>query len=229
MGVTISFDRHLVSDKLLSVTSSGYTVWKMPDLTFDFTWYKDTKGYRLVPARPLKRRLGQSILDTNPADVQPARIVRKGGALQSYRPIEISGLFRRFIDMCHSDEGVLEFIELYGPLTHDGLRKDGDIVPALIDQAKDMSDVLRGRIIATPLNRLNASIVTSSDGKPRLKVSPACLLDAMWLQLAQTKSVTKFKQCHQCGRSFPISERRADARFCSVKCKTKYHSLKRSR
>ena len=35
----------------------------MPDLTLDFTWYRDPKGYRLIPAKVPKLRPGQSILD----------------------------------------------------------------------------------------------------------------------------------------------------------------------
>jgi hypothetical protein len=210
----------------LSVTFIGD---EMPDLTFDFTWYKDRKGYRLIPAKPSRRR---SILDAKAGDVQPARIVRNGGTLQSYRPLEFfPNLFSRFIDMAKSENGVLEFVEKFGPLTHDGLRRDGDVVPAVIDQAENMSQVLRGRIIAMPLNSLNASLVTERNDI-RLKVSPACLIDALWLQLAQAKSVTNFRECPQCHRSFMTgrrTNRRADAKFCSIECKTKFHSLERSR
>src|SRR5262249_8260597 len=203
----------------------------MPELTFNFTWYKDPKGYRLIPASPLSRRFGQSILDVAAADFRPARIVRNGGALQPYRPLDIPSLFRRFIDMSRSDEDVLKFVEKFGPLTHDGLRRNGDIVPAVIEQAETMSQALRGRIIAMPLNKLNVSIVTDHNSGMRLKMHPACLLDALWLQLAQAKSVTNFRECLQCGRSFMAggAGRRADAKFCSDKCRIEFNSLKRSR
>ena len=95
-----------------------------------------------------------------------------------------------------------------------------------------MSEVLRGGIIAMPLNRLIASIETDHKGEIRLKVRPACLLDALWLQLALAKSVSKFRECRQCQKSFMAgggSGRRMDAKFCSIECKTKYFSLKRSR
>jgi hypothetical protein len=45
-------------------------------------------------------------------------------------------------------------------------------------------------LVAVPLvchYKLNASIVTDHNAM-RLKVSPACLLDALWLQLAQAQS-----------------------------------------
>jgi len=205
----------------------------MPDLTFDFTWYKDPKGYRVIPAKPIKLRPGQSILDVPLADIQPARIVRKGGALQSYRPLEVfPKLFKRFIDMATSEKGLKDFIERFGPLTHDGLREHGDSVPHLLRHAEDMSQTLRGRLIGMPLNALNVAIETDEKRHMRLKVSPACLLDALWLQLVQEKSVTNFRECPQCHRTFMTgrgTDRREDAKFCSFECKTKFHSLQRSR
>jgi hypothetical protein len=203
----------------------------MPDLTFDFTWYKDAKGYRLIPPKSWKRRPGQSILDARMSDIQPARIVRNGGALQSYRPLEVPRLFSRFINKAKSENGVLEFVERFGPLTHDGLHRNGDVVPAVIEQAENMSQALRGQIIAMPLHSLNASIVTDN-GRMRLKVRPACLLDALWLQLAQAKSVTNFRECLHCHGSFIAgggADRRADAKFCSDECRIEFNSRKRSR
>ncbi len=200
----------------------------MPELTFDFVWYRDPKGYRLIPAKPLRLRKGQSILanldDLNPSDIQPARIIRNGGALQHYQPLKIAGLFRKFIDMSRSDEGVLKFVETYGPLTHDGLRRNGDIVPAMINQAEEMFEVVRGRIVGMPLNKLNVSIVTGHSGEIRLKVTPACLLDALWLQLAQAQSgpnKTKLRFCAQCDKPLD-ADKRADAKFCSDKCRVNY-------
>jgi hypothetical protein len=206
----------------------------MPDLTFDFTWYRDPKGYRLIPARTPKRRPGQSLLDVRVADVQPARIVRNGSDLQSYRPLDkFPNLFRYFIGMPRSEKGVLEFVERFGPLTSKGLRRDGDVVPAVIEQAESMSQALRGGLVATTLNKLNASIV-AEDNMMRLKVSPVCLLDALWLQLAQAKSrgSATFRECLHCHKLFmvgPGTDRRADAKFHSDECQIAFNSLKRSR
>jgi hypothetical protein len=198
----------------------------MPDLIFDFTWYKDPKGYRLIPARPQKRRPGQSFLDAIPGE--PARIIRNGGALQSYRPLDnFPDLFKHFINIPRTEKGVLEFVEKFGLLTY-----DGDVVPAIIDQAEEMAQVLRGRIIAMSLNKLNAKIVADHNGM-RLKVSPTCLVDALWLQLAQAKSgPANFRECLQCHKLFMAGggeERRADAKFCTDKCRIEYHSLARTR
>jgi hypothetical protein len=204
----------------------------MPVLSFDFTWYRDPKGYRLIPAKPIRLRKGQSILDTSPSDVQPARIVRNGGALQSYRPLVDEFLSTRVVEQfmaTTSEQGMLEFVKTFGPLTHDGLRGKGEIVPALIEQAETMSQVIHGGIVAMPLNKLNAAIIADNIAL-RLKLSPANLLDALWLQLAQSNRHS-FRHCLQCGKSFVIGSghRRTDAKFCSDDCRIEYNSLRRSR
>ena len=198
---------------------------EMPDLTLDFTWFKDPKGYRLVPAK-LPRRPGQSINDVPMRDIEPARVVRNRGALQSYRPLEhFPALFDRFINTATSETGVLEFIKNFGPLTHDGLGGKGDVVPNIIDQARAMA----GGPGTALVKKLNASITVERDGV-RLKLWPACLLDALWLQLAQANAISK--QCPQCRKPFRIGvavNRRKDARFCSDDCRIKFNSLERSR
>ena len=204
----------------------------MPNLTLDFTWYRDPKGYRLIAAKASKLRPGQSWPDGRPSDVQPARIVRNGGELQSYRPRLDDGVFSatlldRFLAVKAEDD-VLGFVETFGPLTHEGLRRKGDVVPAVIDEAQEMAAVLNGRISGVPL-KFNAHIITDTDGL-RLKVWPASLLDALWLLIAQSGR-DRFRQCSQCRISFIIGSghRRADARFCSDECRIKFNSLKRSR
>ena len=202
----------------------------MPDLTFDFTWYKHARGYRLIPAKPIPLRPGQSILDARIEDIQPARIVPNGGPLQRYRPLDkFENLFEHFIRKAKSESGVLEFINAYGPLTNDGLRRGGEVVPRMIDAAAEMAKA--GSIVAMPLNKLNVSVV-KDNGRMRLKISPACLLDALWLQLAQASGSGSFRECVKCGKPFVAGvrgNRRADARFCSDKCRIEFNSLQRSR
>jgi hypothetical protein len=207
----------------------------MPDLIFDFTWYRHADGYRLIEAKPIPRRRGQSSLDISSRDIQPARIAPNGGPLQSYRPLDkFPNLFRYFIGMPKTGVGALEFIERFGPLTYNGLKKDGEVVPAIIDHANEMSQAAGGGIVAMALNKLNASILVTEHNIMRLKVSPVCLLDALWLQLAQAKSggMASFRECQQCQTLFPTgigTDRRADAKFCSDTCRIKFNSLKRSR
>jgi hypothetical protein len=96
-----------------------------------------------------------------------------------------------------------------------------------------MSQALRGRIVGMPLRPLNASIV-SDNGKMRLKISPACLLDAIWLQLVQEQSAgaANLRECDYCHKLFMAgvgTDRRADAKFCSDKHRIEFNSLERRR
>src|SRR5262249_45975617 len=213
--------------KISSITSSD-TENAMPDLTFDFTWYKHAHGYRLIPAKPFPR--GKSIMDALIDDIQPARIVPNGGPLERYRPLnEFENLFEHFIRKAKSEGGVLEFINAFGPLTNDGLRRGGEVVPRMIEVAEEMAKA--DSIVAMSLHKLNVSIVTEN-GRMRLKVSPACLLDALWLQLVQASGSGSFRECAKCHRPFVAGvrgNRRADARFCSDECRIEFNSLQRSR
>ena len=94
----------------------------MLDLSIDFTWFQDTQGYRLIPAKPIALRRGQSILDVPSREIQPARIVRHGGKLRSYQPFEFPSdlLIKEFIGATKSENGMLEFVKRFGPLTYEG-------------------------------------------------------------------------------------------------------------
>jgi hypothetical protein len=202
----------------------------MPELSLDFKWYRDLKGYRFIEAKPVPLRRGQSILDVPFRGdwSEFARIVRKGGKLQSYRPLDVSSkLFKIFIDKAKTESGVYDFVTKYGPLTYEGLKGGGEIVRELMDRAEDMSQAIGGRILAMPLKPLNVSIHTER-GRLRLKITPACLLDALWLQLAQAKDERAGpRQCEHCDKTF--LGRRADAKFCSDACRIAFNSLERTR
>jgi hypothetical protein len=200
----------------------------MPNLTFDFTWYRDSKGYKLVPAKCGDRKV--PILDRPSSDIQPARVVRLDGKLESYRPK--TDLWLSFITL-QTEPSVVDFIKKWGPLTHAGLRGKGDLVRDVLDEAEEMKHVSMGKIILPRL--LNKLVVTliRENGELRLKVRPACLLDDLWLQFAQANSrVAKFKRCRQCDEQFAAGAgfgRRADAEFCSDECRKRFNSLARSR
>ena len=195
----------------------------MPELSLDFKWYRDLKGYRLIEAKPVVLRRGQSILDVPFRRDQFARIVRNGGKLQSYRPFDVSSkLFKIFIDKAKTESGVYDFVTKYGPLTYEGLKGGGEIVREVMAQAEDMSQAIGGHTLAMPLNALNVSLYTER-GRLRLKVSPTCLLDALWLQLAQAKDERAGpRQCEHCHTTF--LGRRADAKFCSDACRIAFNS-----
>ena len=215
----------------------------MTVLQMDFIWHRDAKGYQLIPEKPFPpRRPGQSALDRARAmkvsDVQPARVVGNGGLLRRYRPLdEFPGLFEIFVKIPRTPEGVLEFIRKFGPLTRS---VNGDWVPTVLDVADSMQKELHGlspRLggrATIPLTNLHAWLANdrATDGIT-LKIAPATLLDALWLQLAQNLSRgVKVRQCRHCNEWFRAGAgtgRRVDAKFCSDEHRKRYNSLERSR
>jgi hypothetical protein len=188
---------------------------------------KTARGYRLVPGKNLNLKRGQSVFDAvmkmPMKDIQPDRIVGNGGALLPSQPLTIGDLFERF-SRIRTPEDAFKFVETHGSLTLSGLRGKGDIVEELINETRDM----RSRV-SKPLGKLNV-MVLNTGGETGLRVRPACLLDALWLQYAQAN--TPSRECPQCHERFLVGAaagRRADAEYCSKECRVKYNSLKRSR
>jgi hypothetical protein len=209
----------------------------------DFTWHRDANGYRLIPKKPSPaRRPGQSTMDwflgMKASDIQPARVVGKGGPLRSYRPLDkFPDLFKIFVKIPRTPEGVRKFISKFGPLTRS---VKGDSVPAVLDVADMMQKRLHGlspRLggrADIPLSNLRFWLANDrATGGITLKIAPATLRDALWLQLAQNlSSGIKVRQCRHCNEWFragPGTGRRADAAFCSDEHRKRYNSLERSR
>ena len=193
----------------------------MPTTTMiNFTWYRDQKGYDFLP-------------ETSRC---PARIIGKGGSQKPYRPLdEFPTLLRVFANIQKTPGGVLDFIEKFGPLTHNGIAGGkGEKIADVIDCAKLMEKRLRqvsGRQDDIPLNNLGAHLVTDREGT-RLEFRPSTLIDALWLQLGQELSGgSRILRCMHCGQLFragPGTGRRADATFCSDEHRIEFNSLKRS-
>ena len=203
----------------------------------DFTSYVDQAGYELIPDRTPRLRPGQTRLDRKVGDIQPARIVGKGGRLKPLRLNDYPMLFNEFAKI-NTSHGLLAFVTEYGPLTYAGVAGGaGDVVPSLLDQAKRMKGRLqpqRAKIAPDiPITRLTASLSTDRRGTVSLKIVPATLLDALWLQFAQALTEgAEMHQCKHCQGWFPVggkSGRRLVAEFCSDEHRKRFNSLARSR
>ena len=104
---------------------------------------------------------------------------------------------------------MLDFINKFGPLTH---AADGDLVPAVLDDADMMLELFNGlspRLggrANIPLTNLHAWLVNDrATGGIALKMTPATLRDALWLQLAQNlSSGVKVRQCRHCNEWFRV-------------------------
>ena len=198
----------------------------MTTIHIDLTWYVDTKGYQ----------------------PKNGRLVPNGGKLRAYRPLDnFPTLFGIFIDQCRTQEGVVKFVNMFGPLnTSPGnlittrvlglpgfMGAGGDSIREVIQQAKLMAKLSnhdKSDVRQIPLTSLEAFLATS-DGEIRLQLSPSRLIDAIWLQMAQSiTSGHDLQQCLQCGKLFevgPGSGRRLDAKFCNDEHRTAFNNNRR--
>jgi hypothetical protein len=194
-----------------------------------FSWWRERNQKDYVEVLPEERRnkrpsfVGRVLLGQVP------RIVAKGVCLERYQPLkEFPDLYERFAKL-RSQDDVVKFIRTYGPLTEEGLKggKGDDTFGGLV-QAECMA---KGNLhIGMVVCNLNTRLVADHNGL-RLQAEPTNLLDALWLQFAQARSKGLANRCEQCGKLYatgPDTKRRRHTKFCSVECKTKYHSLKRS-
>jgi hypothetical protein len=205
----------------------------MARLVIEFDWVRDPKGYHLVD----KMRVVRNGKGHSPEDQE------------SIQPLSSTDtLFRIFARMATTPEGVLEFVERYGPLTWDGWdATKGDLVAIVTQHARHMSQILESRAgkwkrpgfppdhreTGTP-SSVDAWVIWDRTAKEfKWSLRPKTLLDALWLQLGQWLTLgTQIRVCQHCGAWFEAgrsSGRRADAKFCSDEHKIAFHSLKRSK
>jgi hypothetical protein len=197
----------------------------------DLDWWKDPKGYRLAETgRP---RL--------------LRVVRNGGprdTLALSRPLDTSDtLFGIFAKTATTPEGVLKFVQSFGPLTVFG-NDQGDLVNDIINRAHFMQSTLKWmsaqpRQLAREKPFLGPGVTFHAwldwdltTDSPVWRLRPSTLLDGLWLQFAQAVSRgIQIRTCAHCGGLFETGRgtgRRFDAKFCSDEHRIAFNSLKRS-
>jgi hypothetical protein len=195
--------------------------------------------------------LGVDVLP-GPLDSHPQRIlqsvVRCGGKLQSYRPIDhFDNLFAFFARDVKDSASVLEFIKTYGPLTPDGLDpRVGELADGVIAHASAMRNFLRGDAAGgaaslefnpgegIPMADVGIKLITDQALQvPKLQFNPKSLLDGMWIQVAQKiTSGVSIGACTHCGLWFAQGGRkgrRRDSKFCSDEHRIAFNSLKRTK
>ena len=198
---------------------------EMTSIHIDFTWCFDTKGYR----------------------PKGGRLVRNGGDLQAYRPLELYPTLFKIFSECRSEKNVVDFVSKFGPLITSRpdlimtralglpavMAARGDSIREVIQQAKWMAKLLSNHKADTPqipLTSLEAFLVTGR-GEIRLKLSPSRLIDGLWLQAAQSiTSGRDLQECLHCGELFevgPGSGRRLDAKFCKDEHRIAFNNRRR--
>lgn len=207
----------------------------------DFTWLRDRGGYVLLPARSPRKPANADadwILQVKATEIQPERIVGKGGDLEERKIIKnFPGLYRTFAKIT-SPIDLLKFVEKFGALTRAGFAGgNGDVVPTLLDSARAMATQLdkfgrQSEPFVLPSMNLKLFVTNRKNGA-RLVFSPATLLDALWLQWAlELSGGGKLMQCLYCANLFragPGFGRRSDSLFCCDDHRVEFNSFKRSK
>jgi hypothetical protein len=93
----------------------------------EFTWSRatDDRNYEVIKATPAPDRdqwfwIGNlKVAPLTEADFSRIR-VKKGAALERYKPLLIPDLWKQFADIEDWEEGI-NFVKRYGPLTRQGL------------------------------------------------------------------------------------------------------------
>jgi hypothetical protein len=225
----------------------------MFDVLIDFEWFRDKKGYRIVPFNSLNARWGQSKgYDVN-------WIVPNGSEKDTltHRPFVGGGDLCAAFASVRSPEELLRFINVHGLLTWGSMRisndpnfKDfpaGEPVPLGLAEAEMFRELLQLQALNSP-KRLAAhfeskiagfvgggqvgrvEILPDSERGIRLKVTPPTLLGAMWYQLALKLSGAVLRVCPLCHRVFEVGRGtglRTDAKFCCTEHKVKFFNRNR--
>jgi hypothetical protein len=217
-------------------------------IDIDFEWSVDAKGYRL----------------------ERGRIIGQSGPKRRMRLKDFPTLYLEFAK-AQTPEGLLDFVNRFGRLTHDKVKKgqdgweverQGDDVRFVLSRAEVISmalEMLRGHIGNLPTwqggtyeqevpslgkgakliggipigARLSATLAPDPmTGAWQLQLRPPTLLDAILLQFGQAlTSNAVLRSCDHCGRWFEAgvgSGRRADAKYCSDRCRIEHKSLERT-
>src|SRR5262249_52231595 len=213
------------------LTNIGYIIGHIAmEIEISFGWWRERnqRDY-VIKGDPRKRSISERVHEILRNDIP--HIVAKGVALDPYRPLdEFPDLYGRFMDIRSADDAI-KFVRTFGPLTLEGMRGKGESIRQIEGQARGMAE---GNLhVGFEVCSITAQLFAGYDGL-RLRVVPNNLLDALWLQYAQAKAAGLANRCRnpECQRLFatgPDAGRRRGAEFCSVECKTKFHSLKRSR
>jgi hypothetical protein len=229
----------------------------MFDVLADFEWYRDPKGYRIVPFSSV---VPPSALANTPAACEGVPwLVPKGNQqdVRKYKP------FAHHADLCSAfasvktPEALLSFVGDHGPLTwrdlhhqSDPIFKDfpaGEPVPLGLANAEMFRELLQlhalgdARKLASHFESKIAGFVGGGQTGTvellpdpekgiRLKVTPPTLLGALWYQLALKLSDVHLRMCPLCHRVFEVGRGtglRADARFCCHEHKVEYFNRNR--
>ncbi len=157
---------------------------------------------------------------------------------EKIRPLELNNaLFRQFADTHNDEAKTIEFANAFGLLTTPPTEEEAlsewyvysDRMRIAIERwVEGQKDEVCTIINDMKLSRLSLRIdVEDWNEPPVLRVSPASLIDAIWVQFAYAVSNNhQQKTCENCGVWFSYGRgtgRTAKSRFHNDRCRAKWH------
>src|SRR5262249_51265016 len=185
----------------------------MAKVAIGFSWQRDLTGYRLVGPDVTNNEIALAGKTMNTRRRQSQRIVPNvpnGGRIERYEPLErFPRLFTYFASIPKTPEGLLDFVNKYGPLTYRTRATPelgGDVVEYFLDMARVMEQMLSSPTLNKDMSIASVTAKLSPDpisGSVRLKLEVDNLEGALWLQCAQhLSSGASLRCCQQCNTWF---------------------------
>jgi len=224
------------------------------DVLADFQWFRNSKGYRLVP--------GHSVVpaDESNAESKVGWIIPNGEIADEirHRPFARGGELLAAFASVRSADQLLRFVNDHGPLTgrgHSGhnmlgieLLPAGEPVTIGLDEARIFRELMTLEAIGAPKKialyydkilgsrgldwAATVQLLPDAQRGIRLRLTPRTLLGAMWYQLASKLSESTLRMCPVCHRVFEVgrgTKLRADARFCCNEHKVQFFNQRRTK
>ena len=184
--------------------------------------------------------------------VKPQRILRAGGSLIPYRPVEmLDQIFNAYINTEPTPEGLLGFINRFGPLTRRGLDENfGEPLDFAINNLKCTVSLIEafGQTAKADQRRAVTKLL-GADGIELYGIKVRVLFDeqtqtlrtehvardltaALWLRVLEVQaSDIVMRKCGHCCAWFTAgmgTGRHLNARFCTDEHRITFNSLKRT-
>jgi hypothetical protein len=199
----------------------------------EFTWPRAHKLEFLEPELKDKRKATAAF-----AGEDAGRIVQRGSGFDLLRPLSAApDLCLKFAALDHTPSACFGFAGRWGLLREPADKASHRPEPLtdwymnIAAMSESIKNIKKGPIVPADYVIGQAEIVLRP-GPDRfmVRVRPANLLSALWLQLGQLLGQGQLLTCDHCGNWFSAGSggRRRIARFCSTTCKNAWHNARRA-
>jgi hypothetical protein len=179
---------------------------------------------------------------------RPHRCALDGGVIRQvgrgrdnhWEPLKhVPDLYLKFAELDGSGEACMDFAGKYGLLTTpakigaaervEGWQPEIRKMKGLISMVGTVGTHTHSYRMIMRVTEVTVALLSGEPGgdvKPTLVLQPKNLLDAMKVQLASAAAGgVSLHTCAQCGRWFPVGDKakRSVARFCSDRCRLRFH------